>query len=55
MKRKRRGRPKTGHEMIAVRVEAGTKAAIEKWAAEKRLVLSFSQAVRALIMRGLGR
>jgi hypothetical protein len=52
-KKRKPGRPETGHEFLGVRLAAGTIAKIDAWATAKSV--SRSEAVRLLIERGLKR
>jgi hypothetical protein len=53
-KRKRGGRPATGHDpMVGLRMSKDTRAAIKKWASTQHDRPNFSEAVRRLIEIGL--
>jgi hypothetical protein len=54
VKQKKRGRPATGvTPMIGVRLSAGSRKAVEKWALQEPDQPSLSEAVRRLIDLGL--
>jgi len=52
---KRRGRPTTGHKLVALRFTPDALAKIDAWAAENEIPDNRSEAIRRLVELGLGR
>jgi hypothetical protein len=50
---KRRGRPATGHKLVALRFTPDALARIDAWAAEHDLSENRSEAIRRLVEKGL--
>jgi hypothetical protein len=50
---KKRGRPATGHKLVALRFTPDALARIDAWAAEHDLAENRSEAIRRLVEKGL--
>jgi hypothetical protein len=53
VRQKKRGRPATGHKLVALRFTPDALARIDAWAAEHDLAENRSEAIRRLVEKGL--